>query len=79
MIEVPQSVLDLPLEDLLLALRPFMNDYKRQHSGKVPFFGVLTCFHFVRLMDHYKFDTEGQRMEYVNRPYRLNEVLVWLA
>jgi len=68
-INIPQSLLDLPLEDQLPALLPLMDQYKRERGGEVLFFGTLTGFNFVRLVDHFRFDSEGGLIEHVKKPF----------
>jgi len=39
MIELPQSILDLPVDEQLAALPPLMQAYLRNYNGACPFFG----------------------------------------
>jgi hypothetical protein len=77
--ELPDSLLDLALEEQIPALQPFMVRYKEQHSGQVPFFGVLSGFKLVRLLDYIQFDTDGRFVEHVQKPFRLGQCSVRLA
>lgn len=69
-IEVSQKILALPLDEQLAALSELMLAYKRRYKGLVPFFGQLSEFKFVRLLDHFRFDAEGRLLENVNKPFR---------
>jgi hypothetical protein len=77
-IELPESILALSLEDQLLALPDLMRTYRIQHDGHVPFFGELTGFKFVRVLDHFQFDKSGVFMGRVDEPFRKGfvEVLI---
>jgi hypothetical protein len=79
MIETPQSVLDLSVEDLVPALLPYMHLYKQQNRGNVPFFGTMTGFRFVRLVDYFQFDADGNLVELVDKPFRLGSCSVSLV
>ena len=70
-VQVPGTVLDLPLEKQITTLPQYMQKYKTKFGGQVPFFGQLTGFKFVRLLDHLRFDAEGVFVEHVERPFRL--------
>jgi hypothetical protein len=69
-IPISQNVLDLSGEQQLAALRELMKGYRKTYNGAVPFFGKLTGFKFVRLLDYLLFDIDGQFIEEVNRPFR---------
>jgi hypothetical protein len=71
MIRIPKRILNLPLDDQLAALPDLMLRYKRRYHAEVPFFGRLTGFKFVRLLDHFQFDEDGNFVEHVERPFRL--------
>jgi hypothetical protein len=77
--QIPQSVLDLAFDDQIPALQPYMDRYRELNGGNVPFFGKLTGFRFVRLVDYFQFDSDGRFVEIVNRPFRLGSVSVSLA
>jgi hypothetical protein len=77
--ELPDTLLDLTLEDQIPALQPFMARYKEQYSGQVPFFGVLSGFKFVRLIDYIRFGADGHFVEHVQKPFRLGQCSVRLA
>jgi hypothetical protein len=77
-IEVPQTVLDFPLEEQLGALPELMLRYARKYRGLVPFFGVLTGFKFVRLLDYFQYDAEGDLIEHVQTPFRQGSCSVQL-
>jgi hypothetical protein len=55
-----------------------MDAYRRKFGGAVPFFGKLTGFKFVRLLDHYRFDPDGNPIEHVEKPFRLGGAWVEL-
>jgi hypothetical protein len=78
-IEVPQSVLDPSPDDQPSALLRYMNQHKEQHNGAVPFFGVLTGFKFVRLVDYFQFNAPGRLVEHVHKPFRLGGCSVSLT
>jgi hypothetical protein len=40
-----------------------MTQYKEEHNGAVPFFGKLTGFKLVRLVDYFQFDAAGRFVE----------------
>lgn len=69
-IRVSQTILNLPIEDQLAALPELMLAYRRRYDGQVPFFGQLTGFKFVRLLEHFQFDAEGRLLEHVEKPLR---------
>jgi hypothetical protein len=79
MTAIPRSILDLPLDNQLVALPGLMEAYRRQHNGAVPFFGKLTGFKFVRLLDYFRFDAEGNFVEHVDRPFRCSPCSVQLS
>ena len=68
--KIPQRILDLPLDDQLVALPELMEAYRQKFDEAVPFFGKLTGFRFVRLLDQYRFDVEGNLIEHVEKPFR---------
>jgi len=74
-IELPKTFLDLPLEEQLVAVPELMLAYRRQYDGGAPFFGMLAGFKFVRLMDYFQFDKNGQLVQRVGKPFRLGAVL----
>ena len=69
-IQIPKAILELPLEAQLTALPKLMVAYRRRYNGDCPFFGKLTGFKFVRLLDYFQFDVEGSLVEHVERPFR---------
>ncbi len=69
-IEIPQATLDSPIEEQLAELPALMLAYRQRHNGFCPFFGKLTGFKFVRLLDYYQFDAEGRFLEHVGKPFR---------
>ena len=69
-IELPDNILALPLEKQLSALPDLMHSYRMQHQGQVPFFGPLTGFKYVRLLDHFQFDRNGAFIGQVDKPFR---------
>jgi hypothetical protein len=71
MIRIPQRILNLPLDDQLVALPKLMLRYKRRNHSEVPFFGRLTGFKFARLLDYFQFNQDGNIIEHVERPFRL--------
>ena len=77
-IPVPPTILNLPIEDQLAALPELMMAYRRRYDGQVPFFGRLTGFKFVRLLDHFQFDKEGVLVEHVEKPFRRGTCFVRL-
>jgi hypothetical protein len=60
LIELPKSILKLPLENQLAALPELMAAYRRRYDGACLFFGKLTGFKFVRLLDYVQYDAEGR-------------------
>jgi hypothetical protein len=78
LIELPQSLLDLPLEEQLATLPELMHAYRRRYNGQCPFFGELTGFKFVRCLDHFRFDKDGNFIECVQKPFRRGVAFVEL-
>lgn len=78
-IEVPKSTMELPLEEQLAILPPLMQEYRTKHNGFCPFFGRLSGFKFVRLLDYFQFDAEGRLLEHVEKPFRYSEFCVELG
>ena len=78
LIELPQSLLDLPLEEQLATLPELMHAYRRRYNGQCPFFGELTGFKFVRCLDHFRFDKDGNFIECVQKTFRRGVALVEL-
>jgi hypothetical protein len=78
LIEIPPAILDLSLEKQLAALSELMLAYIRRYNGVCPFFGKVTGFKFVRLLDHFRFDKDGKFIEQVNKPFRRGSVEVSL-
>ena len=70
LIELPDHILALSVEDQLAALPNLMCSYRTRHNGQVPFFGNLTGFKFVRLLDYFQFDEEGRLKEHLSKPFR---------
>ena len=70
LIDIPQTILDLPLEEQLTALPKLMRGYLDKHHGTCPFFGKVTGFRFVRLVDYYQFSADGVLVGLVDKPYR---------
>jgi hypothetical protein len=79
LIELPRTILDLPLDDQLAALPELMLAYRRRYDGQAPFFGRLTGFKFVRCLDYFQFDEQGRLVEHVEKPFRRGKVMVRLA
>ena len=77
-IEIPKAILNLPLPEQLGALPELMAEYRRLYNGCCPFFGKLVGFKFVRLVDHFQFDGEGQFVEHVAKPYRQGQAAAFL-
>jgi hypothetical protein len=77
-IPIPQNILDLPDDYQLAALAELMEGYRLTYKGQVPFFGPLKGFKFVRLLDYFRFDKDGQFVERVDRPFRSSPCAVWL-
>jgi hypothetical protein len=69
-VKIPQRILDLPVEEQLAVLPELMLGYVRQYNGAVPFFGKLTGFRFVRLLDQYRFDSDVNLIEHIDKPFR---------
>ncbi len=70
LIELPKTILDLPLEEQLAKLPELMMAYRRRYNGACPFFGKLTGFKFVRCLDYFQFDEQGRLVEHVEKPFR---------
>jgi hypothetical protein len=77
-IEIPQTILALPIEDQLAAVPELTKEYKRKHNGAVPFFGTLRGFKLVRLVAYDQFDQDGVFVKHVERPFRTGYVEVCL-
>lgn len=71
LIEFPQRLLYLDVEDQARALRPLLLQYSVKYEGLVPLFGKLTGFRLVKLVDYLQFDAAGNFVELVDRPYRV--------
>jgi hypothetical protein len=69
-VKIPQRILDLPLDEQLKRLPELMEAYRARFKVLVPFFGKLTGFKFVRLLDYYQFDADGKLIEHVQEPFR---------
>lgn len=72
------SVLELPIDEQLAALPPLMQAYLRKYNGACPFFGKVTGFRFVRCLDFFRFDEDGQFIERIEEPFRRGEASVSL-
>ena len=70
MIEIPQTILDLPLDEQLVLLPELMRAYLEKYRGLNPFFGAVTGFKFCRCLDYFQFDREGRLVEHVHEPFR---------
>lgn len=77
-IRIPEGVLRLPLEGQLVRLPRLMAAYQRKYNASCPFFGKLTGFKFVRLLDYFQFDSEGNFVGHVEKPFRTGYVEVFL-
>jgi hypothetical protein len=69
-IEIPKAIGNLPLEKQLAAVPELMRGYKRLYNGACPFFGKLTGFKLVGLLDYSQFDQDGNFIEHVEKPFR---------
>ena len=47
-----------------------MHAYLKECRGACPFFGKVTGFKFVRCLEYYQFDRNGQLIERVQKPFR---------
>jgi hypothetical protein len=70
LIEIPDDVRTLEVPEQLEMLPVLMLEYLDRYRGQCPFFGKVTGFRYVRLLDYYQFDEEGQFVQYVNEPFR---------
>lgn len=70
LIPIPQATLDLELDDQLAALPTLMQEYLRTNDGWCLFFGTVTGFRYVRLLDYFQFDKEGRFVGHVAKPFR---------
>jgi len=77
-VQIPEAILNLPLEEQLQRLPELMKAYLKEYRGACPFFGNVVGFRFVRLLDYFQFDKEGQFIERVNKPFRLGSCSVSL-
>ena len=77
-IEIPRDISKLPIKDQLAALPKLMLAYKLLYKGACPFFGKLTGFKFVRLVEYLQFDEYGKLMKRVDQPFRTGYVEVTL-
>jgi hypothetical protein len=77
-IVIPKTILDLPLEEQLERMPELMAAYTKQYKGACPFFGKLTGFRFVRLLDYFQFDKAGKFIQHVDKPFRTGCVSVSL-
>lgn len=75
-IQIAKTILSLPIEEQLAKLPHLMLAYGRQYEAQVPFFGRLTGFLYVRCLDHFRFNKEGEFIERVDRPFRHGECWV---
>jgi hypothetical protein len=78
LIEIPHSILSLPLEEQLTALPGLMQAYSRQFNRQCPFFGAVTGFRFVRLLDYFQFDKDSVFVDRVEKPFRRGQASVSL-
>jgi hypothetical protein len=76
LIDVPRPILALVLDEQLAALTELMRGYLKEYEGSCPFFGKVTGFRFVRLLDYFQFDKEGRLIERVNKPFRRGQCSV---
>jgi hypothetical protein len=77
-IEIPENISKLSIEDELAAMPELMVAYKHLYNGACPFFGKLTGFKLVRLVDYFQFDQDGTFIERVEQPFRTGYVEVSL-
>lgn len=70
LIEIPQSILDLSPTGQLAALPELMHRYLRKYNDACPFFGMVTGFRFVRLIDYFQFGADGVLVGQVDKPFR---------
>jgi hypothetical protein len=67
---IRKDILDMPLEEQLARMPELMAAYVKEYGGACPFFGKLTGFRFVRLLDYFQFDQGGHFVGRVAKPYR---------
>lgn len=77
-VKISKALLELPLEAQLAALPELMRAYRQRYDGDCPFFGKLTGFKFVRLLDYFQFDRDGMFIEHIEKPFRTSYVEVSL-
>ncbi len=77
-IRIPTTILELLIEEQVANLPVLMMAYKRKYENKVPFFGRLVGFKFVRLLDYFQFDADGRLVEQVQKTFRHGECWVKL-
>lgn len=70
MIQIPESILVLPLDEQLAALPKLMRSYLLRYEGQCPFFGLVRGFKYVRLLDYYQFDSNAVLIGQVSEPFR---------
>lgn len=75
---IRKNILDLPLEEQLARMPELMAAYVKEYRGACPFFGKLTGFRFVRLLDYYEFDRDGVFVAHVDKPFRAGYTIVSL-
>jgi hypothetical protein len=70
LVRVPEHVFELALDDQLAAMPRYLREYAKQFRGFVPFWGELRGFIYARLLDHFRFDREGNFVEHIDKPFR---------
>ena len=54
----------------MAALPELMRAYLEKYNGFCPFFGKVTGFRYVRCLDYFRFDKDGQFVGHVEKPFR---------
>ena len=79
LIGIPQTILDVPIDDQLAAVPELMRAYLLKYDGQCPFFGAVTGFKLVRLRDYFQFDGQGVLLKHVEKQFRRGQVSVELG
>ena len=69
-IELPETIVDLPLADQMPPLAGLMRAYLERYGGHCPFFGRVRGFRLVRGDDSFRFSTDGEFVERVDGWFR---------
>ena len=68
-INISETIQNQALDEQLKLIPELMNSYLQQYRGSVPFFGAVTGFVFVRALDHYRFNRDGNVIGRIEEPF----------